>query len=143
MRLVDRVPILETEKVVQRFMDRVEYRPRLAKHAIRVCEGSAQQFSADDQGLVTLLHEVSSMEYIVTKRSKRVMEDMLADICDDGRIFKDFEVEIGPLYDVSQPLREVSKVADSLADKTKEESLDLARALLIRLPTQNEEPAAA
>jgi hypothetical protein len=55
--------------------------------------------------------------------------------CADGRIFKGFEQEIAPLFMVSTHLRNVANVADNLADKTKEESLDLARALLIEIPT--------
>ena len=82
-----------------------------------------------------LLEEIDSAEYIVTRRSKGVMEEMLNGICSDGRIYKGFEQEIEPLCDASPSLRYVSMVADNLADKTKEESMDLARALLIDLPT--------
>ena len=134
VRLIDRVPILETETLVHRFMNRPDYRPRLAKSALQVSEGSAKQFSMDDKGLSTLLDEINAAEYIVTKRSRTVMQEMLKDICDDGVIFKGFESEIEPLYDVSQDLRRASELADGLADKTKEESLDVARALLIQLP---------
>ncbi len=136
VRLIDRVPILETEKYVRRFMNRSEYQAKLVKQALQVSEGSAQQFSIDDQGLSALLEEIDSAEYIVTKRSKRIMEDMLNGICADGSIFKKFEGDIDPLCDISRQLREVSKLADSLADRAKEESLDVARALLIDLPTQ-------
>jgi hypothetical protein len=66
------------------------------------------------------------------------MEDMLNGICADGRIFKRFEDSIQPLCEISPPLREVSQLADSLADKTKEESVDVARALLIPLPTEED-----
>jgi len=137
VRLIDRVPILETEEYVRRFMDRTEYQTKLIKQALQVSKGSAQQFSTDDEGLSALLEEIDSAEYIVTKRSKKIMEDLLNGICADGRVYKGFEERIQPLCDISQPLREVSKLADSLADKTKEESLDLARALLIDLPTQD------
>ncbi len=136
VRLIDRVPILETEKYVRRFMNRPEYQPKLVKQALQVSEGSAHQFSIDDQGLSALLEEIDSAEYIVTKRSKKIMEDMLNGICADGSIFKKFEGDIDPLCDISRQLREVSKLADSLADRAKEESLDVARALLIDLPTQ-------
>lgn len=137
VRLIDRVPILETEEYVRRFMNRVQYQPKLIKQALQVSKGSAQQFSTDDEGLSALLEEIDSSEYIVTKRSKKIMENMLNGICADGRVFKGFEGRIEPLCDIFQPLREVSKLADSLADKTKEESLDLARALLIDLPKQD------
>lgn len=83
-----------------------------------------------------MLEEIDSAEYIVTKRSKRIMEEMLNGICADGFIFKEFEGEIDPLYDLSRPLREVSRLADGLADKAKEQSLDVARSLLIDLPRQ-------
>jgi hypothetical protein len=136
VRLIDRVPILETEKYVRHFMDRAEYRPQLVKQALQISKGSAQQFSTDDEGLSTLLEEIDSAEYIVTKRSKRIMEEMLNGICADGFIFKEFEGEIDPLYDLSRPLREVSRLADGLADKAKEQSLDVARSLLIDLPRQ-------
>ena len=115
-------------------MSRHDYHQRLAKSALQVSEGSAQQFSIDDEGLSTLLDEITTASYIVTKRSRTVMEEMLKGICGDGLVFKEFESEIKPLYDVSQDLRRVSRLADSLADKTKEESLDVARALLIQLP---------
>ena len=134
VRLFDRVPILETEELVRSFLDRPDYRPKLVKDAFQVSRGSAQQFSMDDRGLSALLEEIDSAEYIVTKRSRKVMEEMLDGIYGDGVIYKRFEAEIEPLYDVSQPLLEVSKLADSLADKTKEESIDLARALMINLP---------
>ena len=134
VRLIDKVPIIEAKNLIKRFMNHPDYRPKLAKSALQVSEGSAQQFSMDDKGLSTLLDEISTADYIVTKRSRTVMQEMLKDICDDGVIFKGFESEIEPLYDVSQDLRRVSKLADSLADRTKEESLDLARALLIQLP---------
>ena len=135
VRLIDRVPILETEKYVRRFMDRADYRHKLVKQALQVSKGSAQQFSADDEGLSVLLQEIDSAEYVVTKRSKKTMEEMLRGICADGFIFKEFAGEIDPLCEISPPLRDVSKVADGLADKAKEESFDVARALLIDLPT--------
>jgi len=69
------------------------------------------------------------------------MEEMLNGICADGRIFKGFEQEIEPLYDVSPHLRRVAKLTDNLADKTKEESIDLARALLIKIPTHTRQPS--
>jgi hypothetical protein len=81
---------------------------------------------------------MDAAQYVVTKRSRRVMEDMLNGICADGRIFKGFEQSIQPLCEISPPLRDVSNLADSLADKAKEESLDVARALLIQLPTQED-----
>jgi len=135
VRLVDRVPILETKEYMKRFMSHTEYAPKLINRALQVSEGAAHQFSADDQGLSALLEEIDTAEYIVTKQSRGVMETMLNGICSDGRIYKGFGQEIEPLCDASPPLRYVSKVADNLADKTKEESMDLARALLIDLPT--------
>jgi len=138
VRLIDRVPILETEHYVSRFVDRTEYRPKLVKQALKISDGSARQFSSDDKGLSTLLHEMDTAEYVVTKRSRMVMQDMLNEICADGRIFKRFEDCIQPLCEISPPLRQVSSLADSLADKVKEESLDVARALLIQLPTQED-----
>jgi hypothetical protein len=50
-------------------------------------------------------------------------------------IFKGVEEKIRPLCGISQPLREASRLADSLADRAKEESIDVARALMIELPT--------
>jgi len=135
VRLIDKVPILETEQYVRRYVERTEYHPKLVKQALRVSDGSACQFSADEEGLSTLLREVASAEYVVTERSKQMMEGMLNSICADGRIFKGFESSIAPLCEISQPLRNSSNLADSLADQAKEESLDLARALLINLPT--------
>jgi len=61
---------------------------------------------------------------------------MLRGICGDGTIFKDFEREIKPLFDISQSLRQISQLADRLVDKTKEESVDVARNLMIELPTR-------
>ncbi len=143
VRLFDRVPILETEDLVRSFLDRPDYQPKLVKTALQVSRGSAQQFSNDDKALSALLEELDSAEYIVTRRSKTLMEDMLSGIYGDGFIYKRFEAEIEPLCEVSRPLREVSKLANSLADRTKEESLDLARALMIRLPMRPQERAAA
>jgi len=130
--------VLETEQYVSRFVGRTEYQPRLVKQALKVSDGSACQFSSDDEGLSTLLHEMDAAEYVVTKRSRKVLEDMLNGICADGRIFKGFEDSIQPLCEISPALREVSSLADSLADMAKEESLDVARALLIQLPTQED-----
>ena len=141
VRLIDRVPIIETEEYVKRFMHQPEYRPKLVNRALQVSEESAQQFSTDDKGLSALLDEIDSAEYVVTRRSKRVMEEMLKGICADGCIFKGFEQEIESLYEVSPTLRDVTKVADNLADKTKEESLDVARALLIGIPTHPHLPS--
>jgi hypothetical protein len=138
VRLIDRVPILETQQYVRRFVEQAKYRPKLVKQALRVSNGCVRQFSDDDEGLSALLHEIHSAEYVVTKRSKPVMEEMLNGICADGRIFKGFEDSIQPLCDISTPLRETSTLADSLADKAKEESLDIARALLLHLPTQDD-----
>jgi hypothetical protein len=135
VRLIDRVPILETEKYVRRFMGQPAYRPKLVKQAMKVSERSAQQFSLDDMGLAMLLEEVDSAEYVVTNRSKRIMEEMLKGICADGFIFKEFEADISPLCEISPRLRQVSKIAHGLADKAKEETIDVARALLIDLPT--------
>ena len=85
-----------------------------------------------------MLDEIVWAEYVVTRSSKRVMEEMLNGICADGRIFKSFEESIEPLCEICPPLREASTLADSLADKAKEESLDVARALLLHLPTQED-----
>ena len=141
VRLVDRVPIIETEEYVKLFMHRSGYMSKLVNRALQVSEGSAQQFSTDDKGLSALLEEIDSAEYIVTRRSKKVMEEMLNGICADGRIFKGFEEEIETLYEASPTLRNVTKVADTLADKTKEESIDVARALLIDMPTYAHQPS--
>ncbi|HUK29373.1 MAG TPA: hypothetical protein VLV31_13195 [Candidatus Acidoferrales bacterium] len=135
VRLVDKVPILETEKFVRRFITRIDFRPRLVKPSLEVSQNSAKQFSQDDRSLSALLAELDSAEYIVTKRSKGVMENMLRGVCEDGVVFKGFEEKIQPLCEISQPLREASGLAGNLADKAKEDSLDVARALLIDLPT--------
>jgi hypothetical protein len=140
VRLVDRVPILETEDYVKRFMSHTEYAPKLINSALQVSKSAAQQFSADDQGLSAMLEKIDSAEYIVTRQSRGVMEELLNGICSDGRIYKGFEQEIEPLCDASPPLRYISKLADNLADKAKEESMDLARALLIDLPTHTHQP---
>ena len=118
------------------FKDREAYRPKLVQQALQVARGSAKQFFADDESLSTLLEEIDSAQYIVTRRSKKIMEDMLSGICSDGSIYKEFEGEIDPLCQSSPPLYETSKLADGLADKAREESIDVARALLINLPTR-------
>ncbi len=82
-----------------------------------------------------MLAEFNCAEYVVTRNSKRLMEGMLSEICADGDVFKGFEEKIQPLCDISPPLREASRLADSLADRAKEESIDVARALMIELPT--------
>jgi hypothetical protein len=138
VRLIDKVPILETQQYVRRFVKQAEYHPKLVKQALRVSSSCARQFSDDDEGLSALLHEIHSAEYVVTKRSKPVMEEMLNGICADGRIFKGFEDSIQQLCEISTPLRDASTLADSLADKAKEESIDIARALLLPLPTQHD-----
>jgi hypothetical protein len=143
VRLFNRVPILETEELVRRFIGREDYRPKLVRDATEVSNGSAHQFSTDDGTLSSLLEEINSTEYIVTKRSKMVVEQMLTGICGDGRIFKGFEQEIKPLFAISQTLRQVSQLADTLADRAKEESIDVARALMIQLPTTSSEAAKA
>jgi hypothetical protein len=134
VRLFNRVPILETEKLVRRYIGLPDYRSKLVKPALEVSQASAHQFSSDDEGLSRLLKEIGSVEYIVTKRSKETMEEMLSGICEDGSLFKEFEGQIKPLCEISRDLLSVSKLADSLADKTKEESIDVARALMIDLP---------
>ena len=106
--------------------------------AIRVSDGSADQFSADEKGLSVLLEQVDSLEYVVTERSKRVIDAMLNGICADGSVFKDFEDTIRPLCEISPNLTEVSTMADNLANRAKEQSIDLARALLIPLPTRED-----
>jgi hypothetical protein len=134
VRLIDRVPIIETEAYVRRFIHQIETRTKLVQKSFQVSNESAKQFSADDKGLSTLLAEFNCAQYVVTRNSKRIMEGMLSEICADGDIFKGFEEKIQPLCEISQPLREASRFADSLADRTKEESIDVARALMIELP---------
>lgn len=134
VRLFNKVPILETERLVQRFLGRAEYRQRLLKDAFRVSAGSARQFSFDDRGLAALLEAIASDQYVVTARSRSSLEAMLRGICGDGVLFKDFKLEMRPLCDVSPSLRGVSKLAGSLADRAKEEAIDVARALFIKLP---------
>jgi hypothetical protein len=137
VRLANRVPIHETETLIRQLAEREEFQRKLTERAFEVSRGSAKQFSRDDRDLSTLLHEISTAEYIVTRRSKTALGDMLNGIYRDGFVFKEFEHQIEPLCDLSRPLREVSKLADDLADRTKEESIDLARALLIDLPKLN------
>ena len=138
VRLIDKVPIVETQEYIRRFLQRAQYRTKLVRQAIRVSNDSAQQFSTDDQTLSVLLHEVSSAQYVVTERSKHVINGLLSGICADGRIFKGFENSIQPLCETSQNLRRASKLTTQLVDRTKEESLDLARELLIPLPVQDD-----
>jgi hypothetical protein len=134
VRLFERVPILETQELVRRFINRPDYQPKLVNRTLEVSQASAKQFSSDDEGLCTLLNEINSVEYVVTRRSKRVIEGMLEDICDDGSLFKRFEDQIRPLFEISRNLLQASKLADSLADRTKEEAIDVARTLMITLP---------
>ena len=105
VRLIDRVPIIETEAYVRRFMHRIETQPKLVQKSLQVSNESAELFSADDKGLSSLLGEFNYAEYVVTNNSKRVMEGMLSQICADGDIFKGFEAKIQPLCAISQPLR--------------------------------------
>jgi hypothetical protein len=128
------VPILEKENFIKHFIGQPGYQTKLVKSALEVSESSARQFSSDDEGLSTLLREISSAEYIVTKLSRKAMEEMLNGIYKDGFLFKDFEEHIEPLCELSQKLQRVSGLADSLADMTKEEFIDVARALMIDLP---------
>ena len=137
VRLFDRVPILETENFVRRFLGQPGYQTKLVESALEVSEGSARQFSSDDEGLTTLLKEIGSAEYIVTKRSRTAMEKMLSGIYKDGFLFKEFEKHIAPLCELSNKLQRASRFADSLADMTKEESIDVARALMIDLPKRD------
>jgi len=134
VRLIDRVPVIETEEYVRRFIHKIDTQPKLVQRSLQVSTESAKQFSTDDIGLSTLLSEFNSTQYVVTRNSKRVMEGMLNEICADGQVFKGFEEEIQPLCEFSQSLREASRIADNLADRTKEESIDVARALMIDLP---------
>lgn len=97
----------------------------------------------DDEGLSTLLEEIDSAQYIVTKKSKRAMQELVNGIYGDGFIFKEFESEIEPLCQISNSLRQMSKLADGLVDKTKEESVDVARALMLRLPGHGSESTPA
>jgi hypothetical protein len=137
VRLVNRVPIVETDELIRRFVNRADYEPRLVRNALEVSDGSARQFSVDDKGLSTLLEEINSTEYVVTKRSRILMQRLLNGIYGDGFIFKEFEDGIEPLCRISPHLRKASKVADQLAVKTREESVDLARALMIDLPKRD------
>jgi hypothetical protein len=121
-----------------RLAARAQYRHRLVNQAIRVSDGSADQFSTDHKGLSVLLEEVNSSEYVVTERSKRVIDDMLNGICADGCVFKEFEDTIQPLCQISSDLTKASAIADDLANSAKEQSIDLARALLIPLPTKKD-----
>ena len=108
------------------------------KHALKVSGASAQQFSIDEKGLSTLLEEIDTGEYTLTRRSRVVIESMLSGIYEDGLIFKEYERDVETLYEFSRDLQRISKLAYSLADKTKEESIDVARALMIRLPQHHE-----
>ena len=137
VRLFDRVPILETENFIKRFIGQPGYQTKLVKSALEVSESSARQFSSDDEGLSTLLKEISSAEHIVTKRSRKAMEEMLTGIYNDGFLFKEFEEHIEPLCELSHKLQRASRLTDSLADMTKEESIDVARALMIDLPKRD------
>ncbi len=91
VHLFDRVPIIETENFVNRFVGQPGYETTLVKSTLEVSEGSVRQFSSDDESLSTLLQEIGSAEYIVTKRSRRAMEEMLSGIYKDGFLFKEFE----------------------------------------------------
>ena len=137
VRLIDRVPIIETGAYVRRFIHRIEKQHKLVQKSLQVSNESAKQFSDDDKGLSSLLAEFNCAEYVVTRNSKRLMEGMLSEICADGEIFKGFEKKIQPLCAISPPLREASRLADSLATRAKEESIDVARALMIELPTHS------
>jgi len=139
VRLIDRVPVLETQEYVRRLAPRLQYRCRLVNQAITVSNGCANQFSTDEKGLSVLLDEVDSSEYVVTERSKRVIDNMLNGICADSSVFKDFENTIQPLCEISPNLREVTSVADTHANRAKEQSIDLARALLMPLPTTQDQ----
>jgi hypothetical protein len=134
VKLTDRVPIIETQAYIHRAMNQNPYQMNLINRALQVSGRSAKQFSNDDQGLTTLLSELNSNEYAVTKHSVAILQNLINDICSDGFIYREFENEIEPLTELSEPLRQTSKLAGNLADKTREETFDLAHMLLIAPP---------
>ncbi len=62
------------------------------------------------------------------------MEEMLTGIYNDGFLFKEFEEHIEPLCELSHKLQRASRLADSLADMTKEESIRRRESLDDRSP---------
>jgi hypothetical protein len=134
VRLVNKVPVLETEQLVRLLIDRVEFRKTLVEHATGVTEGSYRQFESDDEALVTLADEIESARYCVTRHAQACLASLVRDIFGDGVIYKKFAANIRPLFEESDYLERISGLTARVVDSTHEHSLDVARLIGAPVP---------
>ncbi len=138
VRLVSKVPVVETERLVQLYVDKPRFRPTLIQHATDVARGSYFQFSRDEASLRHVITVVNTNRYVVTRKSRLAMSDLVNDVYGDGVIYKRFDRTIEPLIESSEILWKVSELAESKADSAAEQSLDVARLLGLSIPKSRE-----
>lgn len=134
VRLINKVPLLETEQLVRLFLDQVNLRKKLVEHATGVTEGSYRQFESDDEALVALADEIESAQYCVTRHAQARLTSLVRDIFGDGVIYKKFAASIEPLFEESNYLERISGLTSRVVDSTHEHSLDVARLIGAPVP---------
>lgn len=108
VRLAKKVPIVETEKLIKLYLDKIGYYPKLINHAFEVLKKSYVYFCKDDNDLVYLIEAINSGNYTVSYKSKIVLSNMLQEIIFDNSLFKEFNNTLKPLFKISRMLRELS-----------------------------------
>jgi len=134
VRLTQRVPLVETEKMVSIFLDRGPYRPMLVKRATEVTELSYRYFCDDEASLMSLRAAVNSKEFAVNLRTQMILSSLLTGMHQDGGRFKGFEERIEPLMDLSPILEHVARMADEKVDGVRERAEEIGELIGVRVP---------
>jgi len=134
VRLTQKVPLVETEKLVVRFAEKPEYQPILVANTKRVAQHSYYSFCEDEIILWNLLHAIISDMYTVSLRTQLYLRRLLNDTYGDSLIFKEFERKIEFLMEISKELKDLSRKVERVADTTKNYSLEIGQELGIKLP---------
>lgn len=135
VRLVNKVPLVETEELIELYIDKRRYRGVLVRHATKVTEGAYIEFVRDDESLTSIIDEINKEDFFVTRKARAAIRELVTGIYGDGIIFKQFEAKIKPLFTDSAELEEITKITDRVADSTKEHSLDVARLVGVSIAT--------
>ncbi len=136
VKLTRRVPLVETEKLVNFHVERPSYHPMLVKRTTEVMERSYMYFCKDETYLLSLMAAVNSNEFTVSVRTQMALSTMLTDVYSDGLTFKGFEDSIEPLLELSQSLEEMTKLTDKKVDDNSCYAEEIGELIGVKIPRE-------
>lgn len=137
VKLAQRVPLAETKYLVKRYRSRPQYHNTLIRHAKSLAAKSYFSFCDDENVLLAIASAINSYDYKVSVRSQIVVGRLADGTYRDGEAYKQFSVEVEPLLDLSEILKQVVFLAESKADTTMQRAQDVGLLIGIEIPNES------